>query len=95
MFVFGVVIDELFFVFSDSSFDFVHETIYRCVHVLFGVIGVDRTTIYANSCFGFVPEFFDGQNTLDVRHKVKVTGSFVNFGFDVFSQRISDFDVVA
>jgi hypothetical protein len=59
------------------------------------VIGVDRTTIYTDGCFGFMPEFLDGQNTLDVRHEVKVTGCFVNLGFDVFSKRISDFNVVA
>ena len=90
-----MVIDELFFVLSDSPLKFVHETIDRGVHVLFGVIGVDRTTIYTNSCFGFVPEFFDGQDTMDVRHEVKMTGCFLNFGLDIFSQRISNFDVMA
>jgi hypothetical protein len=95
VFVFGVVINELFLMFPYSSFNFVHHPIDRCVHVLFGVIGVDRNTIYMDRCFGFVAEFFDGQNTLDVRHEVKVTGGFVDFGFDVFSKRISNFDVVA
>lgn len=81
----GVVINELFFVLSYSSFNLVHKTIDRCVHVLFGMIGIDRTTIYANSCFSFVPEFFDGQNTMDVRHEVKVTSRLINLGFDIFS----------
>jgi hypothetical protein len=65
LFIFNVVIDEFFFVFSDSSFNFVHETIDRGVHVLFGVVSVDRTTIHMNCCLSFVTEFFNGQNTLD------------------------------
>jgi len=95
MFVFGVVINEFFFVFSYSSFAFVAHSVDRCLHFLFCVIGVDRTSIYVDSWFCFVPEFFDGQNTLDVRHEVKVTGSFIYFRFDIFSKRISDFNVMA
>ncbi len=77
IFVFGMVIDELLFVLSHSSFNLVHETIDRGVHVLFGMIGVDATTIHLYSCLGFVPELFDGQDTMDVRHEVKVTGRFI------------------
>ena len=38
----------------------------RGVHVLFGVFGVDRTTIYIHSCLGFVPELFYGQDTMHI-----------------------------
>lgn len=90
-----MMIDRLLFVFSHSSLDLVHKTINRGVHVFFGMIGVDRTTIYTNGCLGFMPELFYGQDTLNIRNQVKVAGSLLQLGFDVPSKRISNFDVMA
>ena len=50
-----MVINKFFLVLSYSSFELICETIDGGVHILFSVIGVDRTTIYKNSCLGFVP----------------------------------------
>jgi hypothetical protein len=72
MFIFGVVIDKSFLVLAHSPFELVDKAIDCGVHIFFGVIAVDSATVNAGSCFGFMPELFDGQDTLDVRHDVKV-----------------------
>ena len=66
------MIDESFLVLPNTSFELVNEPVDRRIHVFFGVIAVDLATVDACGCLGFVPEFLDGQDTMDVRHDVKV-----------------------
>jgi len=85
MFVSCVVIALFFFIFSNSSFEFVYKAVDCSVHILFRMVCIYCAAIHMGGCFGFVPELFDGQNTMDVRHDVKVASYFFNFGFDIFS----------
>jgi hypothetical protein len=42
-----------------------------------------------------VLQLLDGQDTLDVRHNVKVTGYLFYLGAHVVSHRLGDFDMMA
>jgi hypothetical protein len=90
-----VVVDEFLFVLANSSFEFVYETIDCGVHIFFDVIAVDGAAVDTRGCFRFVLQLLDGQNTLDVRHDVKVSANLVYLGADIGSQGFSNFDMMA
>ncbi len=79
LFLSGVMIDEFFLVLPYAPFEFVYEAVNGSVHVLFCLIGINSIAIYVDCGFGLVPKFFDGQDTMDVRHEVKVSGCFLDF----------------
>lgn len=89
------MIDEFFLVFPYSSFELIYQSVDRGVHVFFRVFAMDRTAIYFCGCFSLMAKFFYGQDTLDVRHEVKVSCDFFNFRFDIVFKRSSNFDVMA
>jgi hypothetical protein len=90
-----VVIDKLLFIFSYPPIEYVDQAIDCRVHVFFGVISVNRTTIYLYGRFSFVPEFLDSKNTVYVRHKIEMALDLFNFGFDVTPQGFGYLDVMA
>lgn len=61
-----MVVDQFFFVLSDSSIQFVYQAINRGVHIFLDLFRVNRTTIYVYRGFGFVLQFFDCENTVDI-----------------------------
>jgi len=60
---FGVMIAELFFVFSYPAFKLVYEAVNSGVHIFFGVISINRTTVYIYSGFRLVAQFLDRKDT--------------------------------
>jgi hypothetical protein len=92
---FCAMVDELLFVLSYSPVQFIYQAIDCGVHIFFDVISIDRTTIYVNCGFGFVPEFFDCEDTAYVRHQIKMTFNFFDFGLDITSEGLGYLDVMA
>lgn len=92
---FCAVVDELFFVFSYPPIQFVYEAINCRVHIFFGVISVDRTTIYVDCSFGLMPEFFHREDTVYVRHKIKMPFDLLNLRFDITSKGFGYLNVMA
>ena len=95
LFISGVVIDKSFLVLAHSPFEFVDKAIDCGVHIFFSVVAVDSATVNAGGCFSLMPQLFDGQDTLDVRHDVKVSGNFLYFCADVVSHGFSYLDMMA
>ena len=89
------MVNKFFLVFAYPSFELVDEPVDRSVHVLFSVIAINCTAIYFRGCLGFMPKLLNGQDTLDVRNQVKMSCNLLNFRFDIFSKRISNFDVMS
>ena len=89
------MIDKFFFIFSYSSIQFVHKAIDGGVHVFFGVIGVNRTAIYLDRGFSFMPQFFYRKDTVYVRHQIEMTLDLFDFGLDITSEGIGYLDVMA
>ncbi len=92
---FGTMITELLFVFSYSAFKFVYEAVDGGIHIFFGVISVNRTTVYIYSCFRLVAQFLDRKDTIHIRYKVKVAFNFFDLRLNVSSEGIGNFDVMA
>ena len=80
-----MVIDKFFLVLANSPFEFVDQSVDRGIHILFDVIAIDSAAIDTGGGFGFMPEFLDGQDTLDVRHDVKMSANFFYLCTDVLS----------
>jgi hypothetical protein len=91
----GAMVNELLFVLSDPPIQFVYQAIDRGIHVFFGIISVNRATIYVHRGFRLMPEFFDCQDTAYVRHQIKMPLDLFNFGLDITSQGFGYFDVMA
>ena len=89
------MINEFFFVFSYSPFEFVDKAVNSGIHVFFGVVSVNRTTVYVDACFCLVAQFLDREDTVDVRHQVKMTLDLLDLGFNISSECIGYFDVMA
>jgi hypothetical protein len=85
MFVSCVVIDKSFFVLADSPFELVNQSVDRGIHILFDMIAVDSAAVDAGGGFGFMPELLDGQDTLDVRHDVKMSANLIYLCTDILS----------
>jgi len=91
----GVVVNHLFFVFSDPSFQLVHQAVYRGVHVFFSMVGVYLAAIDLNGGFRLVPEFLDRKDAVYIRNKIKMSCNFFNLGLDITSEGLGYIDVVA
>jgi len=85
---------QLFFMFSDASVELVYQAVNRRVHVVFGGVCVNRTTIYIDGGFCFVSELFDGENAANIRNNIEMALYLFDFCFDVASQGIGYFDVM-
>ena len=95
VYVSGVVVDHLFFVFSDPSFQLVDEAVYCRVHVFFGVIGVNLATVYLDGGFRLVPEFLDRKDAAYIRNKIKMPCDFFDLGLDITSEGLGYLDMMA
>lgn len=90
-----MMIDEFLFVFSNSSVEFVGEAIDSGVHIGFGRICINCTTVHIDRGFRLMPQFFDGQYTADVGYEVKVTLDFLNFRLNITSEGIGYLNMMA
>ena len=90
-----MVIQELFLVLAYAPLDLVDEGVYRGVHILVDGFGIYLLAVDLHRGFGFVAQFLDGQNTMDIRYQVKVPADSLEPGIDVRSHGLSNFDVVA
>ena len=95
MYVPGMMVNHFFFVFSDPSFQFVYEAVYRGVHVFFCVIGIDLAAIYFHGGFRLMPEFLHREDAVHIRDKIKVPCNLLNLGLDITSEGLGYIDVVA
>lgn len=89
------MVDQFFFVFSNSPIQFVHQFIDCGIHAFFDGVGVDRTTIHINCGFCLMLQLFDGEDAVYVSYKIKMSLDFFYFGLDIPSQGFGDFDVMA
>jgi len=89
------MIDQLFFVFSYSSIQFVYQSIDRRVHVFFDGVCVNRTTIHVDCGFSLMPKLFDSKYTVNVRYKIKMSLYFLDSCLDIAPQGLGYFNVMA
>ena len=86
---------QSFFVFSDSSIEFVYQTINRGIHIFLNGIGVNRVAIHIDGSLRLMPELFDCKDAVYVRYKIKMPFYFFDFALYISAQRIGYFDVMA
>jgi len=89
------MVNEFFFVFTNSSFQFVYHAVNGSVHIFLDVLAVDGSAVNARRCFSFVLKLFYGQDTLDVRHDVKMSSDLIYLGADIVSHGFGYFDMMA
>ena len=75
----GTVINQFFFVFSYSSFEFINEAVNGGVHIFFGVVCVNRTTVHVYAGFCLVAQFLDRKDAVDVGDEVKMSLDLLDF----------------
>ena len=59
------------------------KTVYRGIHVFFGRVGVDFTTIDTDRGFRLVSKFLDGEDAMRVDNQIEMTRYLVQLGCDV------------
>jgi len=90
-----MVIGCFFFVLFDLTVKLVGQSINGCVHIVIYCISEKSGATYVNGCLGFVFEFFDSKDALDVSDVVEVPFNTLYFIAYILTESIRNFDMVA
>ena len=89
------MVNKFFFVFSYASIEFIDQAVDCRVHVLFCCVSVNRTTIYINGSFRLVPQFLNCEDAVHAGHEIKMPSDFLDLAFNITSESIGHFDMMA
>ena len=89
-----MMIGELFFVLLHAPIELVGKGVDGGVHVRLDGIGVNGAAAQQDGGFGFVAQFLDGEDAMNVYDVVRVPDDAVELFLDVALEGGSDIDVV-